>query len=280
MAALISLAASRPDVIRSAVAAEGPGQWKVRLYAKQSDGSFKACYYVVDNMFPASAAGGMAYAHSNQTGFKQVSLGSTYVDNTYNDPLYEGPIPADAAMKENFAEVPDADNRELWPAIIEKAYAMHAPAIGMVQQGRRSGGYDDIGQGDGSHTALEALTGKAATATDMAMLAGDRLFQRIDAALRSGAPVTAGTPGNHKKRTEKLMLGGKLYGNHAYAVMALKGLDITLRNPWGKTYKDTDLDVRPELKGVDDSGDITLTLEAFRQGFDTVYIGSSTLPVK
>lgn len=280
MAALISLAATQPGVIQRAISPDGPGRWKVRLYAKQKDGSFKANTYVIDNMFPASAAGGMAYAHSNQTGFKQVSLGSTYVDNRYNDPLFQGAIPADAEMKENFAEIPDADNRELWPAIIEKAYAMHAPAIGMVQQGKRSGGYDDIGQGDGSHTALEVMTGKPANATDMAMLAGDRLFQRIDAALRAGAPVTAGTPGSQKKRNEKLMLGSNLYGNHAYAVLALKGLDITLRNPWGRTYKDSDLEARPELQGKDDTGDITLTLEAFRRAFDTVYIGSSAVPVK
>lgn len=281
MAALISLAATNPIAIQNAITADGPGKWKVRLYAKQPDGSFKAVIYSIDNMFPTSSPGGMAYGHSNQLGTKQKSMGWTYVDNQYNDPLINPwDIPAEAVKKENFVELLDEDNRELWPAIIEKAYALHASVIGMKQQGVRAGGYDDIGQGDGSHNAFEALTGKPATETHMNNLGGDKLFQRIDAALRAGAPVAAGTPGNEKKRNEKFITGSNIYGNHAYAVIGLKGLEIELRNPWGNTYKSTDIEEHPELKTKDDSGVIKLTLDEFRTQFDAIYIGAATVPVK
>jgi Calpain family cysteine protease len=281
MAALVSLAATNPLAIQSAITADGPGKWKVRLYAKQPDGSFKAVIYSIDNMFPTSSPGGMAYGHSNQWGRKQKSMGFTYVDNQYNDPLINPwDIPAGAAKKENFIEIEDDDNRELWPAIIEKAYAMHAPLIGMKQEGLRAAGYDDIGQGGGSHNAFEALTGKPATQADMSSLGGDMLFQKIDAALRAGAPVSAGTPGSEKKRNEKFIAGSNIYGNHAYAVMSLKGLEIELRNPWGSTYKSTDLEEHPELIAKDNSGLIKLTLEEFRAQFDAVYIGAATVPVK
>jgi hypothetical protein len=276
MAALISLAATNPLAIQSAITADGPGKWKVRLYAKQPDGSFKAVIYSIDNMFPTSSPGGMAYGHSNQMGTKQKSMGWTYVDNQYNDPLVlldaENKIPRGAPMKENFVEVPDEDNRELWPAIIEKAYAMHAPVIGMKQEGLRTAGYDDIGQGGGSHNAFEALTGKPATQADMSSLGGDMLL--------AGAPVSAGTPGSEKKRNEKFIAGSNIYGNHAYAVMSLKGLEIELRNPWGSTYKSMDIEEHPELKSKDDSGVIKLTLDEFRMQFDTVYIGAATVLVK
>lgn len=281
MAALASLAVTSPATIESAITADGPGKWKVRLYAKQTDNSFKAMTYPVDNMFPSNSAGGMIYGHSNQLGTKRKSMGRTYVDNKYNDPLiYPGDIPADAEQQENFAEILDEDNRELWPAIIEKAYAMHALALGKKQQGERAGGYDDIDQGDASSVAFEALTGKPASEIALSELGGDKLFSKIDAALRAGAPVAAGTPGDEKKRNEKLMAGSNIYGHHAYSVMTLRGKEIELRNPWGNTYKSTDVEEHPELKGKDDSGTIKLSLEEFRSQFDSVYIGTATVPVK
>jgi hypothetical protein len=282
MAALVALAATSPSTVENAITAAGPGKWNVRLYARQRDSSFKAFTYSVDNMFPSYAGGGMAYGQSGQFDTKQVSTGKTYVDNQYNDPLriMAGDIPADAEMKENSRDVPDADARELWPAIIEKAYAMHAPALGKQQEGQRAGGYDDIGTGDGSHVAFEALTGKPATSTDMTDLGGNKLYAKISTALAAGMPVTAGTPNNTKKPHEKLLGGGNVYGNHAYAVMSLHGQEIELRNPWGETYKSSDIEANPELKAKDNSGVLKMTLEEFRRQFDAIYLGSVATPTR
>lgn len=281
MAALSSLAATSPGVIESAISPEGPGKWKVRLYARQQDQSFKAFSYSVDDQFAVLGNGAMAYGESGQLGTKQVSTGWTYVDNQYNDPLVDpSTIPPDAAKKENFHETLDEDNRELWPALIEKAYAMHAPQLGIKQQGARAGGYDDIAEGGHSHVAFEALTGRASTMAAVSDLPGDQLLQKIDAALKAGAPVAAGTTGDEKKATEKLMQGGPVYGNHAYSVLALAGRELTLRNPWGRTYKGSDLEEKPELKAKDNSGTLKLTIEELRQQFDSIYIGPTAVPVK
>ena len=274
LAALASIAATSPATLDSAITATGPGQWAVRLYARQPDGSFKAFSYAVDNLFPTNAAGAMNYAHSNDRGSTQKPMGSTYVDNQYNDPL--ALPPPGAAKKENFAELPDPDFHELWPAIIEKAYAMHSPALGMDKQGQRVGGYDDIGQGGGSNMAFEALTGQPASQAAMSDLGGDSLLVAIGAALRAGTPVAAGTPGTDKGSVETLLAGGAVYGHHAYSVMALHGAQIELRNPWGKTYQDSDLDADPALKSKDNSGALSMGIETFRKNFDSVYFGSAT----
>ena len=278
MAALISLAATSPATIENAITPDSPGKWNVRLYARQPDGSFKAFTYPVDNMFPTNASGGMAYGQSYQHDTKQISTGRFYVDNTYNDPLFDPTkIPRDAPMKDDLHDVPDMDARELWPAIIEKAYAMHAPALGKKQDGQRAGGYDDIGSGDGSNVAFETLTGKPATSTDMSALGGDQLSAKIRAALAAHQVVTAGTLGGSKTNA-KLLNGGNVYANHAYAVMSLTGEQITLRNPWGETYKSDDLEAHPELKAKDNSGIIQMTLEDLRRQFDTIYIGTAATP--
>jgi Calpain family cysteine protease len=274
LAALASLAATSPATLESAITSVGPGKWQVRLYARQPDGSFKAFNYVVDNLFPTNSAGAMNYAHSPDQGTKQKSMGFSYVDNKYNDPL--ALPPPGAAMKENFAEVPDPDFHELWPAIIEKAYAMHSPALGMEKKGQRIGGYDDIGQGGGSNVAFEALTGKPATEAAMSDLGGDSLLVAIGAALRAGTPVAAGTPGAGKGAVETLLAGGAVYGDHAYSVMALHGAQIELRNPWGQTYKGSDLAANPALKSKDNSGVLSMSIETFRKNFDSVYFGSAT----
>ena len=151
--------------------------------------------------------------------------------------------------------------------------------IGQKQEGQRAGGYDDIGTGGGSNVALEALTGKPATATDMSALGGSQLSSKISAALAAHEPVAAGTLGTTKANA-KLLTGSNVYANHAYAVMSLTGQQIELRNPWGETYKDEDLEAHPELKTKDNSGVIQMTLEDFRRQFDTVYIGSAATPTR
>jgi hypothetical protein len=272
MAALVALAATNPSVIEDAITSDGPDTWRVRLCTRRKG---------VFNQFAATESGGIAYGESVNRGKKTVSIGTSYVDPRYNDPLFDmDAIPADAAKKDNLVEVVDYDHLELWPAIIEKAYALHAPLLGVEKAGSRAGGYDDIGEGGGSHTAFEALTGKPAAQTLVTTLGAGKLPGVIDAALKAGKPVAAGTPGNAKTLTEKIRGAGPVYSDHAYAVLSLKGQEIELRNPWRLTYKPEDLESRPELRTKDNSGIIKLTLDEFRKEFDALYIGASVTPVK
>lgn len=124
------------------------------------------------------------------------------------------------------------DNRELWPMIVEKAYAQW------------KGGYDDIANGGSSYEAMLAITGQEGewgsvmTLDDMADAFAD------------GDAIVLGTPENGRG---PLFDDGTLVGWHAYFVT---GVDrdagtITVHNPWGWA-----------------DGEITLTYEQYAAHFN------------
>jgi hypothetical protein len=115
------------------------------------------------------------------------------------------------------------DRSELWPGIIEKAYA------------KWKGTYKAIARGGEMSASLAALTGKPSQfaflspATDTAAL-----FDRLKTALAAGAPIVAGSRGygdNAPFEHRDVVFG------HAYAVTRLFEQDgvryVELLNPWG-----------------------------------------------
>jgi Flp pilus assembly pilin Flp len=112
---------------------------------------------------------------------------------------------------------PGDDNREMWPMIIEKAYA----------QWEGGGDYADIEQGNAT-VPMEALTGRDADdTTDYRSI-----YDRWD----RGEAITLLTPdmSDHSKQ-KALYANGTLLFNHYYYVV---GVDraagtVTVRNPWG-----------------------------------------------
>jgi hypothetical protein len=131
-------------------------------------------------------------------------------------------VTVDASQfSQNAARPGDSDgtNQEIWPLIIEKAYA------------QLHGGYSNIANGGSPEYATEILTGMEATAHNP----GSYGFDQLQQDLAAGRPVLGWTPGDSKKT--ELLNGVGLVGNHAYAVVDSKVEDgvqmVKVYNPWG-----------------------------------------------
>lgn len=138
---------------------------------------------------------------------------------------------------------PGDEGREMWPMIIEKAYA----------EWKGDGDYGDIEQGN-AKVPLEALTGRDGDNTTDYRSVYDR-WER-------GEAITLLTPDvSDESKKKPLFADGKLYNNHYYYVVGVdreKGT-VTLRNPhgWGK-------------------GEIVLTIEEVERHFEHM----ATVPTK
>jgi Flp pilus assembly pilin Flp len=109
-------------------------------------------------------------------------------------------------------------NRELWPMIIEKAYAQW------------KGGYQQIGHGGLPSDAMEALTGQPST------VGGDLSMEDMADAFQDGQAISVWT-GEAKG---PLFDNGTLVGGHAYFVTNVDQANntVTVHNPWGWSYGD------------------------------------------
>jgi hypothetical protein len=111
--------------------------------------------------------------------------------------------------------------QELWPMILEKAFA------------QMKGGYDEIGDGGWPEKALEALTGRNANRHD----ADDLRFDQVAGALGRGQHVVFDTAGDAKK----LAAAYGLVTSHAYTLESVRVDDqgkgwVQLYNPWGYNH--------------------------------------------
>ena len=126
------------------------------------------------------------------------------------------------------------DPKELWPALLEKAFAaMH-------------GSYGAIEGGDPAN-AIETITGRQAKTLDL-RAAGtnpDATFEALAAAVKAGKPATAATLSDASKDKYK---GTGIFTDHTYTVWGVSvenGVKyVHLRNPWG--------DSEPKGNGRDD----------------------------
>jgi len=122
---------------------------------------------------------------------------------------------------------------ELWPLLIEKAYA------------QINGGYDAIGEGGAPDEAMEALTGRASKALYVRAPA-DLELQSLAEWSRAGYAITASTyhepedASLFRREGWKTIIGnafhdGKLVREHAYAVtnVDVTAQTVTVDNPWG-----------------------------------------------
>ncbi len=151
---------------------------------------------------------------------------------------------------------------ELWPALLEKAYAQW------------KGGYQNIGNGGQAGDVMAALTGRndtfvslsasTSTTSSSTSSSASRAFAAIEAALKAGKSVAAGT---HGESSSEMYKGTGVYAHHAYSVLGTSVENgkqyVTLRNPWGE--------VEPTGNGVDD-GVFKLDLATFSKLYRSVYI--------
>ncbi len=190
MAALGSVAKNNPDAIKNMVKDNGDGTYTV---------TFKE--------------------HSN--GFFGIGGGDKEVKVTVNADLPQGGRHANATG--------DADakgKQEIWPAIIEKAYAQY------------KGGYDKIDSGGSAGDAMKAITGKSVENKANKDYSADDL----KADLQAGKAVTFATP-KGAENLPKDSAGNPKYGLHDWHAYVVKGVTeengktmVELYNPWGSDH--------------------------------------------
>jgi hypothetical protein len=114
------------------------------------------------------------------------------------------------------------ERTELWPGLIEKAYAQW------------KGGYEAIGNGGSPGGMMTSLTGKQSTYSSNSTATADQLFDHIKRNASSSMPMTATTYGEDK---EALYTNTGVHANHAYTVLGTSEENgtkyVQLRNPWG-----------------------------------------------
>lgn len=159
------------------------------------------------------------------------------------------PTRADGSLPYGRGRDPD----ELWPALVEKAYATW------------KGGYSEITMGGFASDALTALTGAPADFHNpIQELKSQELWTLMKQAHGEGRAMVTGTG------TLEAFGGDGARGYaamHMYAIVALEDVDgekrVTLRNPYGKD--------EPGNDGVDD-GVFQLSFREYRRFFEDLYV--------
>ncbi len=145
------------------------------------------------------------------------------------------------------------DEKELWPALLEKAFAQRAGSYAAIEAGV---------PGD----ALSALTGKPSTMLDFQEkgMKADKVWDALSLAVKEKRPATASTYG--ESSNAKYTNSG-LYADHAYSVWGVETSGgkkyVQLRNPWGES--------EPANNGRDD-GIFKLELSEFMKMYANVEI--------
>jgi len=126
--------------------------------------------------------------------------------------------------KEEFIYASSGD-KELWVALVEKAYAKLNGKKDKSKYKKIEGGYGTEG--------IEAITGHDATKFNPNRKSKEELVDIIQTALNEKRAITAGTKLKLKKRKERWVLSNnaELYGLHEYYILAINAKDITLNNP-------------------------------------------------
>ena len=187
-ASMAAVARARPEVIRSMIRARGDGRYDVSLYIDE-DGVLIVApdeprVVTVTSSFPM-LAGAPAYARPGDTS----ATGET----------------------------------ELWPMLIEKAYAA---AI--------SGGYPSL-QGEvmgvGRVGGFAGLLGTGARPTQVTPGSEPEILADIGGALAAGRPVICETPAEFDSAQARAARGVGVRSNHAYAPISVDGDTIHLQDP-------------------------------------------------
>ncbi len=168
--------------------------------------------------------------------------------------------------KKTWAYMQSTQKGELWPSLVEKAYA--------VFKAGGKGDYDAIGQGGWESEVMEAVTGHWAEEHDVAVGDADKLWNKIKKAASRGQAMSAGTyapkeggDGEDERYGDKT----KIWENHAYTIMGVKESGrgrnkkryVILRNPWGES--------EPDGNGKDD-GIFKLPFDQFRKCYESLTI--------
>jgi hypothetical protein len=224
--AMVSLAYTHPEQLKKMITSNSDGTVTVTFHQRNADGSLSNVPITVDRSLP----------HWTE------AMG-------------------DAAGKQAYVTAAKSD--ELWPALVEKAFAQW------------KGSYEAIGEGGWPAEALAAVTGQQVTTLDTTQTTPDDLFAQITAATQSKQPTVCYTYPNAGHEADFAATGttvqsdGSLLSgvvdSHAYSIFGTSTQDgqrfVTLRNPWGMH--------EPGSDGRDD-GVFKLPLEQFMKLYPSV----------
>ncbi len=161
----------------------------------------------------------------------------------------------DVAMGSRGAQYASArDSKELWPGLLEKAYA------------KWKGGYEKVGNGGSASDLFQSLSGKTASWNDVRDVKPDALFKKIQTATAAHRPVAAGTFAEDSPKANYTNTG--VHGDHFYTVLGATEENgakfVELRNPWGFS--------EPAGDGKDD-GIFKLPLGDFMKLYENIEFG-------
>lgn len=217
IAALGAVARARPAAIEAMIQPRPRRRWAVRFFERLPGRRFEPREVVVDDRFLVSKKGEPVYAR----------------------------VVADPRGR-----------RELWPLLLEKAYA------------RWKGGFDVIGEGGMVEDTLEELTGEPARVFFVARTDPDLLWSLLARATAAHWPVTACTYG---KATRPDMEEFGLYPWHLHIVLGCHVWDgrriVWLRDPFDEPPAGT-------RNLPDPDGVFTLSWDDFRAYFGEVIVNA------
>jgi len=222
-AALAAVAGTSPAAITNAIKDNGDGTFTVRFYQLDWTGSKKAESVTVDADLP-----------------------------------FSGDLPAYAKSTESVDGKPA---HELWPSILEKAYAQW------------KGSYDAIGHGGNAGDVMEALTGERARSRSTSGDT-DALWTKMKEATEKKKPMCAGSGDKDDAKYKDPKAG--VYGWHAYTVLGVEEKKtgdkteklVRLRNPWSVRRRAADA---AAVGDAENKAEFTLTYDEFRRLYDDVY---------
>lgn len=205
IAALIATARTRPDAIRAMIAPRGDGTWTVTF---KDVGAF---WFTAPRQPRADLPFFLTDPLRDQ---------AQPVDRRF--PALSGPagtVPAYAALADQHAEAGGEVLYELWPMLIEKAWAQH------------KGGWDKIAGGNPTWI-FELIGGKGRGRTFGVRGMGPwEVASALDAALAAGSPVTIGVLQQGKLADEL-----NLKYPHSYVLEGARDGGYVLYNPWGGSH--------------------------------------------
>jgi hypothetical protein len=233
LSAMSAAAHADPDALSRRITDHGDGTYTVRFHEKTADDELKAVDVKVDADLPVDPD----------------SLGADAA-------TFTGALPSGARL--SFVRSKDERGPELWPSIVEKAYA------------RWKGGYDAIANGGFMHESITALTGHDSAYVYLNSEDEKKAFGDLAAAARERRPVLTSTRFPKDGKVDEGLVEG-----HAYTLMGTAERDgkrfVTLRNPWGRG--------EPGADGTDD-GVFEMSFEAYRKNFDIAVISTGKPPQK
>jgi calpain family cysteine protease len=194
VSAMIALALRKPYMIHRLIKTNRDGTFTVRLYGLGSWG--KNLDVKIDNKFPAQ---GKLFAYGGSSDTKVVDGKTLY---------------------------------ELWPSLIEKAYAKHRGSYNKIE-----GGHSDV--------PFEFLTGKSASSYLTFFRSASGVRSLVDGHYRKGHPICIGSKSNTGKLGSRL----NVTGSHVYVVWKAKGGKYTLYNPWQSSHPSRPVTAK-ELKAL------------------------------